>query len=94
MEERLAGGPVELELGCVLGEEGDAVDDPTAPWPEERERVVLGTLRLQSLVADPEEGGDIVVFDPVNVVDGIELPDDPILYARSAAYTISAARRA
>ena len=55
---------------------------------------MLGTLRLQSLVADPEEGGDIVVFDPVNVVDGIELPDDPILYARSAAYTVSAARRA
>jgi catalase len=94
MEERLAVGPAELELSCVLGEEGDAVDDPTAPWPEERERVALGALRLQSLVADQEEGGDIVVFDPVNVVDGIELPDDPILYARSAAYTVSAARRA
>ncbi len=70
------------------------MDDPTDPWPEDRERVVLGRLRLQAMAEDPEADGGIVVFDPVNVVDGIELPDDPILYARSAAYTVSAARRA
>jgi catalase len=29
------------------------------------------------------------VFDPTNLTDGIALPADPILLARSAAYSIS-----
>jgi catalase len=91
---RLAAGHAELELWGILAEEEDPLEDPTAPWPEERERVRLGTLELRALAADPEADGGIVVFDPVNVVDGIELPEDPILFARSAAYGVSAARRA
>jgi nitrite reductase/ring-hydroxylating ferredoxin subunit len=34
-----------------------------------------------------------LVFDPTTVVDGFELTDDPILHARSAAYSVSFARR-
>jgi catalase len=94
LELRLADGPAGLELWGILAEDGDPLDDPTAPWPEERERVRLGTLELRALAADPEADGGIVVFDPVNVVDGIELPEDPILFARTAAYGVSAARRA
>jgi catalase len=30
-----------------------------------------------------------LIFDPTNRPDGIELSDDPILNARSAAYSIS-----
>jgi catalase len=30
-----------------------------------------------------------MVFDPTNLTDGIELSTDPILLARSAAYSIS-----
>jgi catalase len=29
------------------------------------------------------------VFDPTNITDGIELSKDPILLARSAAYSVS-----
>ena len=53
-----------------------------------------GTLELTAIAEDPEADGSIVVFDPTNVVDGIELPEDPILFARSRAYTISASQRA
>jgi nitrite reductase/ring-hydroxylating ferredoxin subunit len=34
-----------------------------------------------------------MTFDPTTVVDGIELSDDPILHARSAAYSVSITRR-
>ena len=94
LAERLAEEPAEMELWGILAAEGDPLGDPTAPWPEDRRRVQLGTLELRAIAADPEAGGGIVVFDPVNVVDGIELPDDPIVYARSAAYSVSVSRRA
>ena len=34
-----------------------------------------------------------LVFDPTNRTDGIDLSNDPILLARSAAYAISYERR-
>jgi catalase len=94
LEERLRDGPARMELWGILAAEGDPLGDPTAPWPEDRRRAHLGTLELRALVADPEADGGVVVFDPVNVVDGIELPDDPIVFARSAAYSVSVSRRA
>lgn len=94
MAARLEAGPVAFELVLILGADGDPTDDPTALWPEERERVTAGRLEVTAMAADPEADGGIVVFDPVNVVDGIELPDDPILDARTKAYSVSAARRA
>ena len=45
------------------------------------------------MVADPESGGDVVVFDPTRVIDGVELSDDPILHARPKAYSVSIDRR-
>ena len=94
MEERLAAGPAAFELRFVVAEEGDPVEDPTAAWPDGRRTVTAGRIEVERLVADPERDGEVVVFDPVNVIDGIELPDDPILHARSRAYSVSAARRA
>jgi catalase len=44
-------------------------------------------------VADPEQDGKVVVFDPTRVVDGIELSDDPILHYRPRAYSASVTRR-
>jgi catalase len=94
LAERIAPEPAAFRLILVLGEEGDPTEDPTEPWPESRERVVAGTLEVTAIAEDPEAGGSIVVFDPTNVVEGIELPDDPILFARSRSYTISAGLRA
>jgi len=93
LEERLGSGPAEFDLFFVLGEDGDSTEDPTQAWPPERRRVHAGTLRVERVIDEPERDGAIVVFDPVNVIDGIELPDDPILHARSRAYSVSAARR-
>ena len=37
--------------------------------------------------------GDVLVFDPTRVTDGIELTGDPILRVRTAAYRASVGRR-
>jgi catalase len=84
----LADGAVRFDLHVVCGEPGDPVGDPTATWPDDRTSVVAGTL-------DITEPADVdgLIFDPTNVVDGIECSDDPILAARREAYSVSYARR-
>jgi catalase len=93
LDDRLREGPVRFELRLLVREDGDPLDDPTAVWPPERERITAGRLEITELVDDPESGDRIDVFDPTRVVDGIELSDDPILHARARAYSVSAYRR-
>jgi len=78
---------------AVIAEDGDAVDDPTIAWPEEREKVELGRLELTGVETERERDGDILVFDPTRVTDGIELSDDEILRFRPRAYSASVTRR-
>ena len=56
--------------------------------------VEAGRLEVTATVEDPEKGGDVVVFDPTRVIDGVELSDDVILHARPRAYSVSIDRRA
>jgi catalase len=93
LAKRLADGPVRFELELQIAGEGDEVDDPTANWPAERERVVAGTLELTGPDTTREQGDDVLVFDPTRVVDGIELTADPILRFRRPAYAESIERR-
>jgi catalase len=91
---RLLAGPVRFKLEVQIAEPGDPVDDPSAAWPKQRQMVIAATLELTGLETEREQGGDILLFDPVRVTDGIELSGDPILRFRSAAYSASVARRA
>jgi catalase len=93
IRDRLEREPVRFTLVARLAEDGDALDDPTAAWPEERQTVELGTLELTGLDTTRETGDDVLVFDPTRVTDGIELSDDPILRVRSYAYSVSIERR-
>ena len=93
IRERLGREPVGFRLFARLAEEGDSLDDPTAAWPDERERVELGRLELTGLDTERETGDDVLVFDPTRVTEGIELSDDPILRIRSHAYSVSVERR-
>jgi catalase len=94
LAQRLESGPVGFRMLAVLAGEGDPIDDPTVAWPDERERVELGRLDLTGLAFDRERDGDILVFDPTRVTDGIESSGDPILHARADAYRASVALRA
>ncbi|MET7245339.1 catalase family peroxidase [Methylobacterium sp. EM32] len=91
---QLRQGPLRWHLVATLGRAGDPVADATQPWPPDRERVDLGTLTLDG--AEPEAEGNCrdVNFDPLVLPDGIAPSDDPLLSARSAAYSRSFTRRA
>lgn len=93
LKERLAKGPAKFTLTAILGEPGDPLDDPTAFWPEDkRKSVTLGTLSITGL--EDEKTCDAGIFDPTNVVDGIEGPENDKIFAiRSPAYGVSFARR-
>ena len=88
---RLAEGPVRYTLEVQVAEDGDDPSDPTKTWP--REFFDAGTLEITDLDPEREQNGEIVVFDPTRVVDGIGLSDDPILRYRAGAYTASVNRR-
>lgn len=90
LERRLASGPIEYELHVQLAEDGDDPTDPTTPWPDDRDIVTIGHLRLTEFSGRDCEP---MIFDPGRLVDGIERSDDPILHARSDAYSVSFARR-
>ena len=82
-----------FRLSLKLAADGDPTDDPTALWPDSRERVELGRLEVTSLSPTSAADERRLVFDPTNLTEGIELSTDPILLVRSAAYSISYEQR-
>jgi catalase len=93
MKERLGRGPVRFTLMLQIAGEGDTIDDPASEWPQEREQVTAGTLEVTALEAGRETSGEVLVFDPVRVTDGIEPSSDPVLLFRPRAYSVSVDRR-
>jgi catalase len=94
LEGRLREGPVSFRLELELAQEGDPTDDPSAMWPEGRERVVVGRLELFRRITEAEIGDPVMMHDPTLVTDGIEIsPDDQIIAARRGAYLVSVAER-
>jgi len=89
LESRLRNGPVVFRLLLQLAEQNDATDDVTALWPADRPLVELGRLEVTSISPTSAADEGRLVFDPTNLTDGIDLSADPILLARSAAYSIS-----
>jgi catalase len=90
--QRLSREPIDFSLWWTLPDDNDPLDDPTQVWPEDRAQVEAGRLRITSLLADQGEG-DRMIWDPNNVVDGVECSADPILAARGGAYGVSYTRR-
>ena len=93
IRQRLSRGPVRFRLELQLAGPGDDVNEPASSWPSGRERVDAGTLELTELETGRENEGDVLVFDPTRVVEGIECSDDPVLWFRHRAYSESVSRR-
>ncbi|HUQ00419.1 MAG TPA: catalase family peroxidase [Aeromicrobium sp.] len=93
LDRRVASGPVRFTLRVQIAEDGDNTADPTVQWPTSRATVDVGTLELVGPETERETDGDILVFDPTRVIDGIELSDDPLLAVRSRVYSESVRRR-
>ncbi len=89
LKNRLQRWPARFLLMMTIGEAGDALDDPTKPWPGTRTRIVMGTLTLIKVAEDQEAEGERISFNPCRLQHGIEISSDPILEARRCAYEVS-----
>lgn len=87
-------GPVRWHLVVTLGAPGDASADATLAWPAERTSIDLGSVVVTTTEAEASGNCRDVNFDPLVLPAGIEGSDDPLLSARSAAYSQSFTRRA
>jgi catalase len=89
LENRLQKSPVIFRLLLQLAGESDPTDDATALWPEDRPLVELGRLKVIAISSTGAGDERRLIFDPTKLTEGIDLSSDPILLARSAAYSIS-----
>ncbi len=89
LKSRVAKGPAVFRLILQIGEAGDPTDDATAIWPAERRQVELGRLQIDAVSPTSASDERTLIFDPLKVTEGIDLTNDPIPAARSAAYTFS-----
>lgn len=94
LEGRLRAGPVAFRLELQLAQDEDPTDDPSAFWPNDRERIIVGRLELFRRISEAEIGDQVMMHDPTAVTDGIEVsPDDQIIAVRRGAYLVSVAER-
>jgi len=93
LEARLRKEPVIFNLVVQLAGEGDPLDDPNAPWPDNRPRVQIGQLKITRTTTVEEIGDAVMMHDPTRLTDGIEPSDDPVLAVRRGVYEVSVAYR-
>jgi catalase len=85
--------PLRWHLIVTVGESGDPTNDATIPWSPTRQQIDLGTLTIARVESDDTSPARDINFDPLVLPDGITASDDPLLSARSAAYSQSFSRR-
>lgn len=91
---RVGQAPLHWRLVVTIGEPGDPTKDAAAAWPPERRHVEVGVLTVDRIEAEAPGNCRDINFDPLVLPDGISASDDPLLSARSAAYSESFTRRA
>jgi catalase len=91
--ERVQAKGVQYKLLLQLAEQGDEVNNATVVWPDSRKTIELGTLTLNKAVADSKAAEKPIMFNPLQLTDGIAPSQDPILLARPTAYAVSFGRR-
>jgi len=91
---RTTRGPSRWHLQLVTANAGDQIDKATVAWSGLHRTIDAGTLVLTGV--QPEEAGACrdLNFDPTILPPGIAISDDPLLAARSKAYSSSFTRRA
>ena len=86
--------PLLWRLVITIGQPGDPTNDATLPWPADRVHVDAGTVTLDEVSSEETGRCTDVNYDPLVLPSGIEPSDDPLLSARSAAYSRSFTLRA
>jgi catalase len=85
--------PLQWHLILTVGQPGDPTNDATIAWPAGREKIEAGTLTIDRIESEDASPCRTINFDPLVLPAGIAASDDPLLSARSAAYSVSFTRR-
>jgi catalase len=85
--------PLRWHLILTVGQPGDSTADATQVWPPDRRQIDAGTLTINTIESEATSPTRDINFDPTVLPDGISPSDDPLLSARSAAYSQSFRRR-
>ena len=85
--------PLQWHLIVTLAQPDDPTGDATLPWPAVRRQIDVGTLTIDHVESEDTSPARDINFDPLVLPNGIEAADDPLLSARSAAYSRSFTRR-
>lgn len=93
IQTRVADGAVSFKLLAQVGQDGDVTNDATAHWPDDREVVELGTIELDTILADNDEEQRKIIFDPIPRVEGVAETDDPLFDMRASVYLKSGRER-
>jgi catalase len=91
---RIHSQALQWHLTITLAQPGDPTNDATIAWPESREQLDVGTLTIDHIASEEDGQCRDINFDPLVLPSGISPSDDPLLSARSAAYSQSFTRRA
>jgi catalase len=91
---RIARGPLRWRMIVTVANPGDRTDNATVRWTGPHRQVEVGTLVLEKAATEAVGGCRDVNFDPLILPRGVAASDDPLLPARSAAYSASFRRRA
>jgi catalase len=84
--------PLQWHLVITVGHPDDSTAASVA-WPPDRQQVDVGTLTIDGVESEDTSPTRDINFDPLVLPNGIAPSDDPILSARSAAYSVSFTRR-
>jgi catalase len=84
---------LQWRLVITIGQPGDPTADATLPWPPDRQHVEVGLLTIDQIESEDKSPARDINFDPLILPAGIAASDDPLLSARSAAYSESFTRR-
>ncbi len=93
LKQRLKQKMVSYRVYVQLAEAGNALNDATVVWPNSRKKVELGTLNIKAMHPRGAKFEKATMFSPLNITDGIEPSEAPILLLRPGAYAVSFGRR-
>jgi catalase len=84
---------LQWHLMVTIGQPGDSTADATVAWAPGREQIDVGMLTIDEVESEDVSPARDINFDPLVLPNGIAGSDDPLLGARSAAYSESFTRR-
>ncbi len=86
-------GPLRWHVIVIVGQPGDPTAQAASSWPADRQQIDVGTITIDTIESEDTSATRDINFDPLVLPDGISPSDDPLLSARSAAYSQSFTRR-